>query len=154
MEGDLALPWEQERRRPTVQVLQIIFDLDSVTRSPPAGVTFKGCYRIDGVAFSDRSSTEYDIPPCMCVTHCKMNHPNKLFAGSYNEYKSLILRQQNVVHSEIARDWCKCFVELPGYKKSSSYCDQDCTGGLSSSVTCGSDYARDGPQYASFYEEN
>ena len=53
---------------------------------PPAGVSHKGCYRIDEVSFSDRSFTEFDIPPCMCVTHCKMNYPTKLFAGSYNEW--------------------------------------------------------------------
>ena len=55
----------------------------------------------------------------------------------------------------LTRDWCECHVSLPGYKKSASYCDQPCTGGLASSVTCGSDYALDdGPQYASFYVEN
>ena len=51
----------------------------------PAGVRYEGCYRIDEVEFSARSSTKFDIPPCMCVTHCKMNSPTKLFAGSYNE---------------------------------------------------------------------
>ena len=51
-----------------------------------AEVKYEGCYRIDDVSFSERSYTEFSIPPCMCVTHCKMNYPEFPFAGSFNEW--------------------------------------------------------------------
>ena len=53
--------------------------------SIPAGVKYDGCYRIDDVYIFDRSSTIYNIPPCMCVTHCKTQLTGFPYAGSFNE---------------------------------------------------------------------